>query len=207
MSADGGRPAASRKVGAKSTLRPIASMRLPGLDGRRPADEERHADRFLVHEALVEQAVVAEEEALVAGVDHDGVAAEPGLVERVEDAADAVVDRLHGGQVVLHVALVLPARQRVAGQAGRRVLLQILRRQVVGDALLVLAQGVGAALCSRPTSSPARGSSAPRTAAPCAAFGVHGRCGALWCSIRKNGLSAGRFSMNSSARSVTTSVA
>ncbi len=31
MSADGGRPATSRNVGAKSTLSAIASMRVPGL--------------------------------------------------------------------------------------------------------------------------------------------------------------------------------
>src|SRR5678816_2701303 len=43
--------------------------------------------------------------------------------------------------------------------------------------------------------------------ARCAASGSHGRCGALWCSIRKNGLPRGRFLMKSSARSVMTSVA
>ena len=166
-------------------------MRLPGLDRRRPADEERHAERLLVHEALVVQAVVAEEEALVAGVDHDRVAAQAGLVEVVEHAADVVVHRLHAGEVVLHVALVLPARQRVAGQARGRVQLEVRPGQVVGRAACSRA-GRRCAPCSRPTASPARGSSSSRTARRASAFGVHGRCGALWCSIRKNGLSFGR---------------
>ena len=46
--------------------------------------------------------------------------------------------------------------------------------------------------------------------ANCAAYfgsGCHGRCGALWCIIRKNGLSLGRLAMKSIASSVMTSVA
>ena len=172
MSAGTGSPAASRNVGAKSTLSAIASLRVPGLDAGRPADEERHPQRLLVHEPLVEQAVVAEEEALVAGVDDDRVLREAGCVEVVEHAADAVVDRLHRRQVVLHVALVLPAHQRLAGQRDRLAVarrsspcrasspatsssaaparpaggveLEIAPRQVGGDALLVLVQRVGA---------------------------------------------------------------
>ena len=42
--------------------------------------------------------------------------ARPGLSRNVEHAADAVVHRLHRREVVLHVALVLPAGQRLAGQ-------------------------------------------------------------------------------------------
>ena len=56
----------------------------PRPDAARPADEERHAQRFLVHEALVEPAVVAEEEALVRGVDDDGVFGQPFLIKKIE---------------------------------------------------------------------------------------------------------------------------
>ena len=138
---------------------------------RRPADEERHPDRLLVHEALVEEAVVAEEEPLVARVHDDRVLGEARLLEVREHLADAVVHRLDGRQVVLHVALVLPSpegfarqghalavtnrrdqvrldrqpsRQVLAGEAGRRRQFQIAVGEVGHDALLVLVQRIRA---------------------------------------------------------------
>ena len=171
MSAGTAMPAASRNVGAKSTFSAIARLLVPRLMACRPADQERHAQRFLVHEALVEHAVVAEEESLVARVDHDGVLREALPIEEVEQAPDVVVHRLDGRQVVLHVALILPAGERLAGQryalavandrhrvrfgsepacqlgAGesrRRLQLEIAPRQVGRDALLVLVQRIGA---------------------------------------------------------------
>ncbi len=44
------------------------------------------------------------------------------LVEPVEQPADVVVDRLDAGEVVLHVALVFPG---VEGLAGERLLLAV----------------------------------------------------------------------------------
>lgn len=44
-----------------------------GLDVAGPARDERHANRFLIHEAFVEHAVIAEEKSLVARVNDDGV--------------------------------------------------------------------------------------------------------------------------------------
>ena len=114
MSAGMAAPATSRNVGAKSMFRATASLVVPRLDGRRPADEERHAQRLLVHEALVEHAVVAEKEALIARVDDDGVLRESAGVQEGEHAADVVVHGLNRGEVVLHVALILPSRQRFA---------------------------------------------------------------------------------------------
>ena len=65
------------------------------LDRRRPADQERHAQRLLVHEPLVEQAVVAEEESLVARVDRRSCSWRDRSSSRnVEQAADVVVHRL-----------------------------------------------------------------------------------------------------------------
>ena len=85
-----------------------------GVDGARPhrarvAHDERHAQRLLVHEALVVPAVVAEKEPLVGGVDDDGVVGDPLGVEVVQQPPDALVDRVHAAQVVLDVALVEPA--------------------------------------------------------------------------------------------------
>ena len=86
------------------------------LDAAGPADDERHPQRFLIHEALVEPVVVAEVEALVGGVDDDGVVGESLAVEEVEQPADVVVHRGDAAQVVLDVALIFPFLQRVAGQ-------------------------------------------------------------------------------------------
>ena len=63
---------------------------------------------FVQHQALVEPAVVAEEEALVGGVVDQRVLRQAVLVEVVEDLPHGVIDRLHAAQVVAHVALVLP---------------------------------------------------------------------------------------------------
>ena len=63
-----------------------------GCDGLRVADEQRHAQRLLVHEALVIPAVVAEKEALVGGIDDDGVVGQSFLLEIVEQTADVVID-------------------------------------------------------------------------------------------------------------------
>jgi hypothetical protein len=50
---------------------------------------------------LVEPAVVAEEEPLVAGVDHHGVVGEAACVEVVEDPADVLVECRDTAQIVL----------------------------------------------------------------------------------------------------------
>ena len=62
------------------------------LDACGPSDQKGHPQRFFVHETLVEQPVVAQEEPLVARVDHQGVPREPAPVEDVEKTADVVVD-------------------------------------------------------------------------------------------------------------------
>ena len=78
------------------------------LDGFGVADDKRHALAFLVHEALVEPAVFAEEEALVGSVDDDCIVQLSGLFKIVQKAADIFVHRQHGSQVVAHVLLVFP---------------------------------------------------------------------------------------------------
>ena len=86
-----------------------------GLDAG-AAREERDVEPGLIHEAFVVEAEVAEIPTVVGAVDHDGVFRESGAVEVVEDFADAVVDALHAGEVVLHVALVFPADEFFAGE-------------------------------------------------------------------------------------------
>ncbi len=108
---------------------------------------------------------------MVAGVDDHRVLREPILVEVRQDLADALVHRLHRRQVILHVSLVLPAYQLLAAQRhagpvardghrlgldeppprevrptqprGRRKL-EVAIVEVLGHALLVLVQRVGA---------------------------------------------------------------
>src|SRR3546814_7274179 len=84
------------------------------------SDLERHLQRFLVDEPLVEPAMLAEKEALIRGVDDDGIFRDAVLVEPVEQPADILVDRHDGAQVALDVALVLEVVQllpRVEGEA------------------------------------------------------------------------------------------
>ena len=69
----------------------VADHRLAASSGgdlRGPPDDQRHAKGLLVHQALVEPAVVSEEEALVRGVDHDGVLGQAFSIEPVEKSAD-----------------------------------------------------------------------------------------------------------------------
>src|SRR3546814_6557762 len=64
--------------------------------------------------------MLAEKEALIRGVDDDGIFRDAVLVEPVEQPADILVDRHDGAQVALDVALVLEVVQllpRVEGEA------------------------------------------------------------------------------------------
>ena len=115
-----------------------------GLNGSRIAHKQRHAQRLLVHEALVVPAVVAEEEALVGGVDHDGVFGQALLIEPAQQAADVVVDTGDDAQVVLDVALVGPAAQLGLGQVVGNFSLDVAVAHVHADAHLGCGRGGGA---------------------------------------------------------------
>ena len=90
----------------------------PGRGHAGPAHDEGHGQGLLVHPALVEPAVVAEVEALIGGVDDDRVVVEAVLLEVGQQAPDALVDAADAAQVVLEVALVLPAHQVVPLEPG-----------------------------------------------------------------------------------------
>ena len=75
---------------------------------------EGRRERLFVHKTLVEPSVLAHVEALVAGVDHEGVVEQAGLLEVVEGAPHVVVERLEHLGVVPHVALVLELGQLFA---------------------------------------------------------------------------------------------
>src|SRR3546814_18429606 len=59
--------------------------------------------------------MLAEEESLVRGVDHNGVFRGAVLVEPVKPAADVLVDRHDSAQVALDVALVLEVIELLPG--------------------------------------------------------------------------------------------
>ena len=128
-------PASSRIVGAMSMLRgQLAGLRA-GLDPR-PADQEGHVGGRLVGEELAaEQAVLAEEEAVVGGEDDVGVAQPAHPAEGVDDQSDAVVDGAQALELLLPVDAVgvLLVQGQVRGFADEAGL--------VGDVALVEAFG------------------------------------------------------------------
>ncbi|GIT31016.1 MAG: hypothetical protein Ct9H300mP1_30620 [Planctomycetaceae bacterium] len=94
------------------------SVDAAGSDVPGPADHQRHPVALLVHEPLVEPSVVAQVEALVGGIDHDGVFGQTGLVEVIQDPADVVVDAGDAPEEILDVPLILPADQVLALELG-----------------------------------------------------------------------------------------
>ena len=111
----------------------------------RVADHEGHAQRFLVHDPLVEESVLSEEVTLIRDVDHDRILRQPLFVERAEQTADVVVDRRGAAQVVAYEFLV-------DGPAvGDRIPLDAAERQfgVVGPPVLRIGVGLVPAPCHR----------------------------------------------------------
>ena len=133
--------------------------------------EKRHPQRFLVHEPLVEQPVIAEKEPLIAGVDDDGVLREtlrhrgnraagrrcrrpigpsPGSPACSADISSAPAPRRSASTVspsrVDRDGVGLrrqPRGERGARQVRGRLELEIASRQIGGDPLLVLVERVG----------------------------------------------------------------
>lgn len=80
---------------------------------------KRHLETLFVHEAFVEPAVFAEEEALVRRVHDDGVFREFGIgVEEGQNPADIVVDALDRPEISLHVPLEFKFRELGLGTEG-----------------------------------------------------------------------------------------
>jgi hypothetical protein len=122
-------------------------LRAPaGGDAGGIAEHERHPQRLLVHEPLVEPAVLAEVEALVGRVDRDRVVEPAALVQEVGERLHALVHRGDAAQVVLHVALVLPQGALRVAQLGGRILLEVDVREVVRDAHRGVVGGCAAAV-------------------------------------------------------------
>ncbi len=93
-----------------------------GLDDAGPADHERRAQGFFKDPALVEPAVLAEVEALIAAENDHGVVCEAVFVEVVEHSAHVFIHGLHAGEVVVHVALVAPFHEVATGRGGLAIL-------------------------------------------------------------------------------------
>ncbi len=91
---------------------------LPGLHDTRPTHQQGRPQRFLEDPALVEPTVFAEIEALVGRVNDDRVAGQPLIVEELEQPADALIHGLDAAQVIVHVALILPADEVFALELG-----------------------------------------------------------------------------------------
>ena len=100
----------------------------------RPSHQQRGPQGFLIHEALVEPAVFAKEKPLVGGVDHHRVLLQSGCFQVVEQGADRIIQRPDAGEVVRHVALVLPAHHVVA----LRTLLEHARADLIVDLVPLL---------------------------------------------------------------------
>ena len=81
------------------------------------AHDEWRAQALLIHESLVEPAMFAQVEALVGGIDDDGVLSQAVFVEVAQQATYVLVDAMDDGEVVAQVCLVFPLHQRPAGEA------------------------------------------------------------------------------------------
>ncbi len=104
-------PANSRNSGAKSTLVDDVFADAASLNLSRIADDKGHPQRLFVHESFVIPAMITEKEALVTGVHHDRVLAQPRLIQVVEDPANVVIDAGDDSEIVLDVMLVSPLAQ------------------------------------------------------------------------------------------------
>ncbi len=123
-----------------------------GFDMTGILDEERCLERFLVHEALVEPAMLAEIEALVRSIDDDRILAQPALLQIIEQLADAFVDRGDGRQILLQVTLIFPQRHFARGFFGSvHPVVERLHRAVPRGALFGRhpAKGVGPAIIAQ----------------------------------------------------------
>src|SRR5580698_8142362 len=70
------------------------------------ANHQWHADRWLVHQALIEEAPFAKEKSMVRTLHDGGVVENIFLFEIAEDAADVLVHRYQTGVVVFHDAFM-----------------------------------------------------------------------------------------------------
>ena len=134
-----------------------------GRDLARPAGHEGHLEGLLVHEALVVPAVLAEEEALVRGVDDQRVLGQALGVQPVQQPAHALVDGSDGAQVALEVALVLEVRV---------VALAVEAKHLAGAAV-DQAQAAQRGLVGRPGQLAHRHPGQQRLADLAAALGLH----------------------------------
>ena len=62
--------------------------------------------------------MLTQEEALVGGIDHDGVIRETLVIEILQDAAHTFIHGFDAAEVVVHIALIAPAYEFLAGEVG-----------------------------------------------------------------------------------------
>ena len=101
-----------------------------GLQSFGQAHHEGRGEGLLIHEALVKPSVLAHVEALVGGIDHEGILEQTSLFEVVERAADIVVQALEHLGIVAHIALEL--------ELGQLLALQVAAAEVDGQRVVEL---------------------------------------------------------------------
>src|SRR5207342_242972 len=86
------------------------------LRDARTAHQERNLDRALIGRGLADQAVVAEQEAVVGGINQHRIVELVGVPQRIDHGGDEIVDRLKrlklGAVVELEILLGLEADAR-----------------------------------------------------------------------------------------------
>ncbi len=102
-----------------------------GFDLSRVSQQQWHSNTLLVHESLVEPAVIAEKEAVVRGVDDDGVLGEIVPVEPIKQTPDVVIHRGDHAQVVFDEPLIFPLLDLLFAEAGWRVALGVCFGQIL----------------------------------------------------------------------------
>lgn len=95
----------------------------------RQTHQQRGAEGFLIHEALVEPAMLAHVEALVGGVDDQRVIQQIVLLQIIEHDTDVPIHGMDHPKVIVHITLVFPL--------GQLLTRAFLRLEVLDDRIVI----------------------------------------------------------------------
>lgn len=126
MSAGMGAPASSKKWGRNQYSARAADITLLAT---RQTHQQRGAEGFLIHEALVEPAMLAHVEALVGGVDDQRVIQQIVLLQIIEHDTDVPIHGMDHPKVIVHITLVFPL--------GQLLTRAFLRLEVLDDRIVI----------------------------------------------------------------------
>ena len=83
-----------------------------------PPHQQRGVQAFFIHPAFIKPPVLTEPKTLVGTVNHNRVLSQSRLVKVLEHPANVLIHSFYAAQVVLDIALIVPAGALFAGQLG-----------------------------------------------------------------------------------------